>query len=167
MLFTHFYLSEKKTKKKTETWTVSPISRYTAKYVFSQVQLQNQLFQSVGIQLQCPCTNPLNCLRNIGTIVITQKLTKTASNSFSLSNSSQKLPFFCCFDVFTLWPAKCFKFKRKYQQIQPAVPNHHPVSYDYGARDLVDYFHFYSIVGQKFKMQKELFIKKNLNNCMP
>ena len=32
MLFTHFYLSE---KKKTETWTVSPISRYTAKYVFS------------------------------------------------------------------------------------------------------------------------------------
>ena len=31
MLFTHFYLSEKKT----ETWTVSPISRYTAKYVFS------------------------------------------------------------------------------------------------------------------------------------
>ena len=90
MLFTHFYLSEKKT----ETWTVSPISRYTAKYVFSQVQLQNQLFQSVGIQLQCPCTNPLNCLRNIGTIVITQKLTKTASNSFSLSNSPQKLSFF-------------------------------------------------------------------------
>ena len=53
-----------------------------------------------------------------------------------------------------------FQVQAKYQQIWPAVPNHPPVSYDYGARDLDDYFHFYSIAGQKFKMQKELFIKK-------
>ena len=33
------------------------------------------------------------------------------------------------------------------------------VSYDYGVRNLDEYFHFYSIAGQKFKM-KETFKKK-------
>ena len=32
------------------------------------------------------------------------------------------------------------------------------VSYDYGARNLDEYFHFYSIAGQMFKM-KEIFKK--------
>ena len=37
-------------------------------------------------------------------------------------------------------------------------PDHLSVSYDYGARNLDEYFHFYSIAGQKFKM-KEIFKK--------
>ena len=49
-----------------------------------------------------------------------------------------------------------FKFKWKYQQ--PVFPDHFSVSYDYGARNLDEYFHFYSIAGQKFKM-KEIFKK--------
>ena len=61
--------------------------------------------------------------------------------------------------------AKYFKFKRKYQQIRPVFPDYLSVSYDYGARNLAEYFHFYSTAGQKFKM-KEIFFK-NLNNCMP
>ena len=60
--------------------------------------------------------------------------------------------------------AKYFKFKQKYQQI-PVFPDYLSFSYDYGARNLDEYFHFYSITGQKFKM-KEIFLK-NLFNCMP
>ena len=51
-----------------------------------------------------------------------------------------------------------FKFKRRYQQIRPVFLDHLSVSYDYGARNLDEYFHFYSIAGQKFKM-KEIFKK--------
>ena len=38
------------------------------------------------------------------------------------------------------------------------LPDHLSVSYDYGTRNLDEYFHFYSIAGQKFKM-KEIFKK--------
>ena len=37
-------------------------------------------------------------------------------------------------------------------------------SYDYGARNIDEYFHVYSIAGQKLKMEKGF--SKNLNNCM-
>ena len=37
-------------------------------------------------------------------------------------------------------------------------PDHLSVSYDYGIRNFDEYFHFYSIAGQKFKM-KEIFKK--------
>ena len=60
---------------------------------------------------------------------------------------------------------KYFKFKQKYQQIRSVFPDYLSVCYDYGARNLDEYFHFYSIAGQKFKMKK-IFLK-NLNNCMP
>ena len=36
--------------------------------------------------------------------------------------------------------------------------DHLSVSHDYGTRNLDEYFHFYSIAGQKFKM-KEIFKK--------
>ena len=39
------------------------------------------------------CSDFLNCLRSVGTIV-QQNVAKTTSKSFSLSNSSQKPPFF-------------------------------------------------------------------------
>ena len=47
---------------------------------------------------------------------------------------------------------------------RPVFPDHLSVSYDYGARNLDEYFHFYSISNQKLKM-KEFF--KKLNNCVP
>ena len=37
-------------------------------------------------------------------------------------------------------------------------PDHLSGSYDYGARNLDEYFHFYSIAGQKLKMQKEIYL---------
>ena len=59
---------------------------------------------------------------------------------------------------------KCFKFKQKCQQIRSVFPGYLSASYGYGARNLDEFFHFYSMAGQKFKM-KEIFLK-NLNNCM-
>ena len=61
--------------------------------------------------------------------------------------------------------AKYFNFKQKYQQIRPVFPDYLSVSYEYVARNLDEYFHFYSIASQKFKM-KEIFLK-NSNNCIP
>ena len=58
-----------------------------------------------------------------------------------------------------------FKFKQKYQQIRPAFPDYLSVSYEYGARNLDKYFHFYGIAGPK--VQDEGNIYKNVNNCMP
>ena len=58
---------------------------------------------------------------------------------------------------------KYFKFKRRYQQIRPAFPDHLSVSYQYDARNLDKYFHFYNMLdGQKFKMEKEIFTLKTL-----
>ena len=54
---------------------------------------------------------------------------------------------------------KYFNFKQKYQQIRPVFSDHLSVSHDYRARNLDEYFHFYSIDSEKFKM-KEIFEKK-------
>ena len=51
---------------------------------------------------------------------------------------------------------KYFKFKQKYKQIRPVFLDHLSVCHIYGARNLGEYFHFYSIADQKFKM-KEIF----------
>ena len=58
-----------------------------------------------------------------------------------------------------------FKFKRKYQQIRPVFPDYLSVSYDYGARNIDEYFHFYSIAGPKAQNKGNIY--KNLNNYMP
>ena len=42
-----------------------------------------------------------------------------------------------------------FKFKQKYQQMGPVFPDYLSGSYNYGARNLDEYFHFYSIAGPK------------------
>ena len=57
-----------------------------------------------------------------------------------------------------------FKFKQKYQQVRPVFPDYLFVSYDYGARNLDEYFDFYSIAGPE--VYNEGNIDKNLNNCM-
>ena len=86
-------------------------------------------------------------------------MTETASKSFSLSISSQKLSFFA-FLMYSLYGhSKYFKFKRNYQQIRQLLPDHLSVSHYYGARNLDEYFDFYSIAGQKFKIKK-IFFKK-------
>ena len=53
---------------------------------------------------------------------------------------------------------KYFTFKPKYQQIGPVFPDYLSVSYDYGAKNLDEYFHLLAIKIQKFKM-KEIFKK--------
>ena len=74
-------------------------------------------------------------------------MAKTASKLFPLSNSSQKLPFSAVLMYSLYGHPRYFKFKRKYQQIRPVFPDYLSVSYDYGARNLDEYFYFYSIAG--------------------
>ena len=80
-------------------------------------------------------------------------MAKTASKSFSLSNSSQKLKYFKIL------------LKLQISQVQAKILTNLSVSYDYGARNFDEYFHFYGIAGQKFKMKEIL--KKKINKCMP
>ena len=70
----------------------------------------------------------------------------------------EKVPFFAVLIYSLYGHREYFKFKRKYQEIRLVFPDLLPVSYDNGARNLDEYFHFYSTAGQKFKM-KEIFLK--------
>ena len=54
------------------------------------------------------------------------RVTKTASTSFSLSNYSQKLPFFAVLMYSLYCHPRYFKFKRKYQQYDPCFPTIFP-----------------------------------------
>ena len=48
-----------------------------------------------------------------------------------------------------------FKFKWKYQQYKRTMfQGYFSISYVYGARNLDEYFHFYGIAGQKYKMKE-------------
>ena len=49
--------------------------------------------------------------------------------------------------------------------MRPVFPVYLYASYDYGARNIDEYFHFHSTAGQKLKMEKVF--SKTLNNCMP
>ena len=53
-------------------------------------------------------------------------MAKTASTSFSLSNYSQKLPFFAVLMYSLYCHPRYFKFKRKYQQYDPCFPTIFP-----------------------------------------
>ena len=59
---------------------------------------------------------------------------------------------FLLFNLFPVPPPQIFQV-----QIQPVFPDHLSVSYDYGARNLDEYFHFYTIAGQKFKFEGNIF----------
>ena len=146
MLFTHFYLCQKKKLKP------SCISN-------KQIKLLNMFFHRYRYKISCFSELAYNS--SVPVLIFW-----TASKSFPLSNSSQKLPFFAVL-VYSLYGhPKYFKFKRKYQQIRPVFPDHLSVSYDYGARNLDEYFHFYSMLAKGSKFRRKYLFKKT-NNCMP
>ena len=70
---------------------------------FSKSSISSFKWGTVGwvkMHIFSVCSYFLNCLRGLGTMVMTREVTETASKSFPLSNSTQKLPFFailiCC-----------------------------------------------------------------------
>ena len=54
---------------------------------------------------------------------------------------------------------KYFEFKRKYQQMRTVFPDHLSVSYDYSARNLDEYFHFYSMLAKSSKYRRKYLFK--------
>ena len=65
------------------------------------------------------CSDLLNCLRSVGIMAKQQKVAKAASKSFSLSNFSQRPPFFAVLMYALYGQPRYLKFKRKYQQYGP------------------------------------------------
>ena len=92
-------------------------------------------------------------------------MAKTASKSFWLSSSSQKLLFFTVLLYSLYGHPKYSKLKRKYQKIRLEFPDYLSVSYDYDSRNVDEYVHFYGTAGQNVKNEGNIY--KNLDNYMP
>ena len=61
------------------------------------------------------CSYLLNCLRSLGTMVMTKEVTETVSKSFPLSNSAHELPFFPILMCALYGQPRYFKFNQKNQ----------------------------------------------------
>ena len=93
---------------------------------FSLLLIDRQLYfgysnyntQGVFATLFFICSDLLNFLRSLGTMVITTESGKTASVIFTWQFLA-KVAIFLCFDVCYIRPPQNFKFKRKYQQYGP------------------------------------------------
>ena len=71
--------------------------------------------------LSLTCSDLLNCLRTLGTMVITIKS----------GSSSLKVTILYCFDVCSVQPPKIFQVLAKVSTEQPVFPDYLSVSYDY------------------------------------
>ena len=65
----------------------------------------------------------------------------------------------------TVQPPEIFQVQAKVSTIRPVFPDYLSVTYDCGARNLDEYFHFLKYCWSE--VQNEGNINKNLNDCMP
>ena len=77
------------------------------------------------------CSDLLNCLRSVGTMVITTEVDKITSKSFSIRNSSLKAAIFRCFDLFPVRPSQKFQVQAKISTIRSVFPDYFSVSFNY------------------------------------
>ena len=78
------------------------------------------------------CSDLLNCLRSVGTIVIT---TESGFNSLKVIFTEQfltKTTIFRCFDVLSARSPQIFQVQAKISTIPPVFPDYLSVCYDYG-----------------------------------
>ena len=80
------------------------------------------------------CSDFLNCLRSVYTIVLTikKRKAKPVSKQSPLRKFSLKAAIFCCFDVRPLKPPQKFQVQAKISTIPPVFPDYLSISYDYG-----------------------------------
>ena len=95
------------------------------------------------LQLQCPCANLLNCLRSVGTKVVTTEIGQNSLKVIFIKQFLTKPTIFCCFDVFFVRPPQICQVQVKISTMQPLFPDYFSVSYDYGAINVDEYFHFW------------------------
>ena len=78
------------------------------------------------------CTNLLNCLRSLGTMVIA---TESGQNSLKVILTKQyftKVAIFCCFGVRSVRPPQIFQVQAKISTVRPIFPDYLSISYDFG-----------------------------------
>ena len=78
------------------------------------------------------CCDLLNCLRTLGTMVIT---TDSGWNSLNVIFTKQfltKVAIFHCFDVCSVRPPQIFQVQGKTSTVRSVLPDYLSVSYDYG-----------------------------------
>ena len=87
------------------------------------------------------CNDVLNCLRSVGTIVITTQIGKSSLKIIFTKQFLTKASIFCCFDVFMYDYRRysVFQVQAKISAIR-LLFHYLSVSYDYGARNLDEYF---------------------------
>ena len=119
------------------------------------VYLSNYNTQTVAA-IFLNCREFLNCLRSVGTIVVTSKT--------SISNSSQHPLFFAVLMYSFGGPPQIFQVQVKILTIQPEFPEYLSISYDYGASNLDKDFHFLYYCWPESLNDGNIF--KNLNNSI-
>ena len=77
------------------------------------------------------CSDLLNCLRSVGTLVITTESDQNSLKVIFTERFLTKGSIFWCFDVFSVWPPQIFQVQAKISTIQPLFPDYLSISYDY------------------------------------
>ena len=88
----------------------------------------NYKTQGVFVILFLICSNFLNILRSLGTMVI---ITESGQNRLKVIFTDQFVPkvaIFRCFDVCSVWPPQIFKVQAKISTVRPVLPAYLPVS---------------------------------------
>ena len=97
--------------------------------------------------------------RNIPTIVITTEIDLKSLKVIFNKPFVTIATLFCCLYIFSVRLPQIFQVEGKISTNTTCVfPDHLSVFYDYGARNLDEYFHFYNLLAKKFK-KKEMFEK--------
>ena len=88
----------------------------------------NYKTQGVFVILFLICSNFLNILRSLGTMVM---ITESGQNRLKVIFTDQFVPkvaIFRCFDVCSVWPPQIFKVQAKISTVRPVLPAYLPVS---------------------------------------
>ena len=85
------------------------------------------------------CSDLLNCLRNVGTIVITREIGWSSLKVIFTKQALTKATIFRCFDVFSVWPPQTFQVQAKISIIRPVFPDYLSVCYEIWFK----WFHFH------------------------
>ena len=140
MSLTHFYLCQ---EKKSSLYLQQAGNKLLSLF-FHRCSYKISCFSELAyMQLQCPCANLLNCLRSVSTKVVTTEIGQNSLEVIFIKQFLTKPTIFCCFDVFFVRPPQICQVQVKISTIQTVFPDYFSVSYDYGAINVDEYFHFW------------------------
>ena len=97
------------------------------------------------------CSDLLDCLRSVGTMVITTESSWNSLKIIFTKQSFTKVTIFCYFDVCSVRPPKIFHIQGKISTVQSVFPDYLSLSYDYDIS-----WNFMLLLGNKEYNQKKV-----------